>query len=146
VTASYDALIDLFESICSFLQRLDIYTKIPPTRALTEIIVKILVQLLHTLAVATKQIKQGRLSEYLLCKRAHSTEHDAEKFGKKLFGDNDIETVLHRLDRLTPDEARATAAQTLEVVCGLTENLRQVMNRERSSSTFDVLSSKYLSG
>ena len=30
---------------------------------MTEVIVKILVQLLHTFAVATKQIKQGRLSE-----------------------------------------------------------------------------------
>ena len=63
VSASYDALIDLFESICSFLQRLDIYTKVQPTRAMSEVIVKILVQLLHTFAVATKQIKQGRLSE-----------------------------------------------------------------------------------
>ena len=47
----------------SFLNRLDIYTKIPLTTAMTEIIVKILVQLISTLAVATKQIKQGRLSE-----------------------------------------------------------------------------------
>jgi hypothetical protein len=55
----------------------------------------------------------------------------AETFGKKLFGDNEIEAVLHRLDRLTLDEARTTAAQTLEVVYGLVENLRRVMNGER---------------
>ena len=30
---------------------------------MAEVIVKILVQLLHTFAVATKQIKQGKLSE-----------------------------------------------------------------------------------
>jgi len=60
-----------------------------------------------------------------------STERDAEKFGKKLFGDNDIEAVLYRLDRLTPDETRAAAAQTLEVVYGLSENLKQVMSGER---------------
>ena len=59
------------------------------------------------------------------------TERDAEKFGKKLFGDNDIEAVLYRLDRLTTDEARAAAAQTLEVVYGLSENLKQVMSGER---------------
>ena len=64
-------------------------------------------------------------------KIAFSTERDAEKFGKKLFGDNDIEAVLYRLDRLTPDETRAAAAQTLEVVYGLSENLRQVMSGER---------------
>jgi hypothetical protein len=56
---------------------------------------------------------------------------NVEKFGKKLFGDNEIETVLHRLDRLTLDEARTTAAQTLEVVYGLIENVRRVMNGER---------------
>jgi hypothetical protein len=63
-------------------------------------------------------------------KTSFSTERDAEKFGKKLFGDNDIEGVLYRLDRLTPDEARAAVAQILEVVYGLSENLRQVMSGE----------------
>ena len=62
MSASYDALLDLFESICSFLQRLDIYTKVQPM-TMSEIIVKILVELIHTLAVATKQIRQGKLSE-----------------------------------------------------------------------------------
>jgi hypothetical protein len=66
VSASYDALIDLLESIENFLSRLNIYTKIPPTPIMTEIIVKILVELLSTLAVATKQMKQGRPSEYLV--------------------------------------------------------------------------------
>jgi len=60
----------------------------------------------------------------------HSTQQDAEKFGKKLFGENDVEAVLHRLDRLTLDEARTTAAQTLEVVYGLTKNLRELMSGE----------------
>jgi len=53
-----------------------------------------------------------------------------EKLGKKLFGENDIEDVLQRLDRLTRDEARATAAQTLEVVYGLVENMKTVMDSE----------------
>ena len=58
------------------------------------------------------------------------TQQDAEKFGKKLLGDNDVEAVLQRLDRLTLDEARTTAAQTLEVVYGLVQNLRDVINGE----------------
>ena len=65
VSDSYDALIDLFESTENFLRRLNIYSKIPPTTAMTEIIVKILVELLSTLALATQQVKQGRLSESL---------------------------------------------------------------------------------
>ena len=63
ISTSYDALVDLFESFESFLRRLDIYTKIPPTTAITEIIVKILIELLCTISLAVQQAKQGRLSE-----------------------------------------------------------------------------------
>ena len=63
VGTSYDALVDLFEAFESFLRRLDIYSKIPSTPVMTEIIVKILVELLTTISLAIKQAKQGRLSE-----------------------------------------------------------------------------------
>jgi hypothetical protein len=53
------------------------------------------------------------------------------KFVKKLLGDNEVEAVLQRLDRLTQDEARTTAAQTLEVVYGLVQN----MNGEQTHMT-----------
>ena len=66
VSASYDALVDLFESIGSFLSRLEIYTKIPLTEAMTDVVIKIMVEVLSTLALATKQINQGRLSEFCL--------------------------------------------------------------------------------
>jgi predicted HicB family RNase H-like nuclease len=36
--------------------------------------------------------------------------------------------VLQRLDRLTGHEARITAAQTLEVVHGLFQNMRDVVD------------------
>jgi hypothetical protein len=64
--ASYDALVDLFASFENFLSRLSIYVGIPPTPALTNILVKINVELISTLALATKQVKQGRFSESLL--------------------------------------------------------------------------------
>lgn len=57
VSASYDALVDLLESICSFFERLDIYTKPPPTTVMNEIIIKVLVRVISTLGVAAKQIK-----------------------------------------------------------------------------------------
>jgi hypothetical protein len=59
------------------------------------------------------------------------TEYNTEKFIKKILGENEIEAVLQRLDRLTLDEARATGAQTLEVVCGLVQHRRLVMDGER---------------
>ena len=58
------------------------------------------------------------------------TERNAEKLVKKLLGEKDVEAVLQRLDRLTQDEARITAAQTLEVVYGLIQNMRMVMDGE----------------
>lgn len=63
VNASYDALGDLFEIFENFINRLDIYTRMPPSPVMNEIIVKILVELLSTLAKETKEIKRGRLCE-----------------------------------------------------------------------------------
>jgi hypothetical protein len=60
---SYDALVELLESVEHFLKLLDIYTKIPSTSALDEMVIKILTELLSTLALATKELKQGRPSE-----------------------------------------------------------------------------------
>lgn len=44
-----------------------------------------------------------------------------------MLGENGIEAVLLRLDRLTLEEARATAAQTLEVVHGLVQHRTAVL-------------------
>jgi hypothetical protein len=69
VSASYDALVDLLESMERFLSRLDIYIKLPlvtPTPAMGEIIVNIMVELLSAIALVTKQIKQKRPRECVL--------------------------------------------------------------------------------
>jgi hypothetical protein len=63
VSSSYDALVELFELLGNFLKRLYVYTNIPPTPLMTDILVKIMVELLSVLALATKQIKQGRFSK-----------------------------------------------------------------------------------
>jgi uncharacterized membrane protein len=63
VKSSYDALIDIFEYIDNFLRRLMIYSEIKPTLAMTEVIIKIMVELLSVLALATTQISQGKLSK-----------------------------------------------------------------------------------
>ena len=52
------------------------------------------------------------------------------KLVNKLLGENGVEAVLQRLDRLTLDEARTTAAQTLQVVYGLVQNMRVVIDGE----------------
>ena len=55
-------------------------------------------------------------------------KHRTEKFAKKLLGENDVEAVLQRLDRLTMEESRMTVAQTMEVVHGLFANMKEVMD------------------
>jgi hypothetical protein len=51
---------------------------------------------------------------------------------KNVRGENDIEAALRRLVRLTLDEGRATAAQTLEVVYGLVRHRRVVLDGEKA--------------
>ena len=65
VEASQDALIDLFERIENFFKRLESYTSVPPTDAMTDIIVKIMIEVLNIFAIATKEMRQGRASALL---------------------------------------------------------------------------------
>ncbi|KAH9992213.1 hypothetical protein BJV74DRAFT_977480, partial [Russula compacta] len=110
VEGSYDAILDFFEPLANFLGRFHIYAKIPS--AMYDTVVKILVEILSVLALATNQIKQGQF----------------KKFAKKLLGESDVEAVLQRLDRLTLEDSRMTAVQTSAVVHGLIYNMRVVLD------------------
>ena len=63
--ASQDMLIDIFVRIESFFKRLESYTKVPPTVAMTDVVVKIMIEVLSLLGIVTKEIKQGRSSELM---------------------------------------------------------------------------------
>jgi hypothetical protein len=54
---------------------------------------------------------------------------------KMLLKDNNVDMILRRLGRLTSDEARASAVQTLEVVLGLVQNMKLVMDGEKGISS-----------
>ena len=56
-------LIDIFVRIEGFFKRLESYTELRPTAAMSDVIVKIIIEVLSILAIATKQIKQGRSSK-----------------------------------------------------------------------------------
>jgi len=64
--SALNQLVDLLELIQSFLKHLDIYTLVPHTAAMTETIVKTLLELLSTLGLATKLVKQRQSGECLL--------------------------------------------------------------------------------
>lgn len=66
VATSIDALVDLFDRIESFFKRIEIYVDVPPTEAMTDLIIKIMVEVLGILTVATREMKQGSASELVL--------------------------------------------------------------------------------
>ena len=56
-------LVDLLERVEQFFKRLECYTEVRPTEEMTNIIVKIMAEVLSILAIATKEVKQSRASE-----------------------------------------------------------------------------------
>ena len=99
VVDSYDALVDLLEAIEHFLKLFHIYTVVPPTSALDELAVKIMAEVLSTLALVTKELKQGRSSESVL---THILRNSAQRRG--------IRTRIfwkRQPYRSSPDEARS---------------------------------------
>ena len=63
MSTAQEALIDIFERVENFFKRLETYTEVPPTAAMTDIIAQIMAEVLNILAISTKEIKQGRISE-----------------------------------------------------------------------------------
>ncbi|KAI9442830.1 hypothetical protein BJY52DRAFT_451091 [Lactarius psammicola] len=118
VAGSQDTLVDLFERIENFFKRLETYTEIPPTAAMTDVIVKIMVEVLTILALATKEIRQGRTKKYL----------------KKLAGKTDIEDALKRLDQWTREEARMAIAQVLKLMHGVDSKVKIVIEGAQACS------------
>ena len=129
VSASQGALVDLFERIDNFFRRLEAYIELPPIGGMTDIIVKVMVEVLLILALATREITQGKLSESLLDDRLYiPIYHSSEKFLKKLEGRSDIEDALQRLDKLTQEESRMAVAQDLSATHGVAEGVKNVGN------------------
>ncbi|KAI9433096.1 hypothetical protein BJY52DRAFT_1218810 [Lactarius psammicola] len=102
VRASQNALVDLFSRLEYFFKRLEKHIEVRPTAEMTDVIVKIMVEVLLILGIATKEVEQGRTKKYF----------------KKLVGRNDVEDALRRLDKLTQEEARMAAAEALMITRG----------------------------
>ena len=61
-STSQEKIIDIFNRVEHFFRRLEIYTDLTPTAAMTDMIVEIIVEVLAILAIATKEMKRGPLS------------------------------------------------------------------------------------
>jgi len=69
--ASQDTVIDIFERIEMFFRRLEIYTEVPPTSEMMDIVIRILAEVISILGIAMKEIKQGRMSKCSLIQVRH---------------------------------------------------------------------------
>ena len=112
-------LTEIFERIASFLSRLEEYANVPTTEAMTEIMAKIMGEVLGIFGIVTKEIKQGRASEPITDHAFPVADRDPEKYLKKyynaLIGRTDIKDALSKLDRLTQEEIKLATAQTLKL-------------------------------
>jgi hypothetical protein len=61
VNASYDKLVFLFERVHLFLERLNCYNNVKFTTAMTDLLGKIMAQVLSILALSTKEMKAKRI-------------------------------------------------------------------------------------
>ena len=66
MAASKDILAELFERIGFFFNRLEAYTEVTPTPAMIGIITEIMVEVLTIFGIATKELRRGPASEFLL--------------------------------------------------------------------------------
>ena len=119
-------LIDIFGRIEGFFGRLEIYTEVPLTPAMTNKMVQITVEILDILAIATKEMKQSRPSEFDLRFKFHEADILSEKFFKRVVGRTDLEDGMRTLDKLTNEEVGMAIAQNLKVTCNIDKNVTEV--------------------
>ena len=133
VSNSQDALVTVFERIENFFRRLETYVEVPPTAGMTDIIVKIMVEVLCILSIATKELKQSRASELIPgdVNCSYRLTGCLGKYVKKLIGRTDIEDALNRLDRLAQDEVGMAAAQGLNATHKVDDKVKGVDDRVR---------------
>ena len=63
VRTSQNTVLDIFQRIEMFFRRLEVYTEVEPTAEMMDMMVQITVEVLSILGIATKEIKQGRISK-----------------------------------------------------------------------------------
>jgi hypothetical protein len=59
----HETLVDILGRIESCFQRIEIYTQVRPTTGMTDTIIQIMVEVLTILGIATKEMKEGRISK-----------------------------------------------------------------------------------
>ena len=93
---------------------------------MTNIITEIMAQVLTIFGIATKEIRRGSASEFLIRLVRTYTQPHAEKFFRKLAGMADLEDALRKLDILTQEEARMAHAEVLRITHSIRNDVKIV--------------------
>ena len=116
----------MFGHMQFFFMRLEKYIAVQPTAAMVAIIIQIMVEVVSILGIATKEIKEGRISKPFLVHIFPIWTFSAEKFSKRLFGINRLNDAFQRLDKLTQEEALMAEAETLVIAARVDKNVTHI--------------------
>ncbi|KAN0135732.1 hypothetical protein V8E53_006623 [Lactarius tabidus] len=114
VNASRDTLVNIFSCVEGLFKQLESSTDVPPTPAMTNATVRVMIEALNILAATTEEIKQSRRRECKICNMLPLTYAGSEKYLQKLFGRKNDQNKLAKLDQVT----RELAQMALDQVAG----------------------------
>ena len=99
---------------------------------MTDMMVKIIVEVIDILGTATKEMKQSRASEFMLYLRLFKAHICAEKFLKKIAGITKLEDGLQKLDKMTSEEARMASVESLRLAYDIDKKVEGVDEKVKS--------------
>jgi hypothetical protein len=93
---------------------------------MTNKMVQITVEILDILAIATKEMKQSRASEFDLRPTFLDADFGPEKFIKRVLGWKKLEDGLKKLDKLISEEVSMACAQLVKVTNNIDNTVTRV--------------------
>ncbi|KAH9005380.1 ankyrin repeat-containing domain protein [Lactarius hatsudake] len=93
---------------------------------MTDMMVKIMVEVLDILGTATQEMKQSRASGFIFRLRFLGADVYSGKFLKKVAGIGRLEDGLTKLDKMTNEEARMAGAEALMVAHDIDKKVEEV--------------------
>jgi hypothetical protein len=142
VRASRRLLLGLFGRIENIFKRLEIYINVPLPQdsGMTYAIVKVMVEVLYILAIATKEISRNCASELTSGERRILSAYcSSAKYLRKLVGRTDIEDALQKLDQAAQEEVRMATAESLKATYGVGPNVQGMLKATEERIIREVL-------
>ena len=112
-----------------FFIRLEKHIDVRPSAAMTDVLVKIMVEVITILGIVTKEIGEGRTSMLARINLSREIDLCAERYLKRLMGRKDVENALQRLENLTQEEVRMATTEALAISRDIDDTVKDVDKR-----------------